>query len=69
MRTGKAFACDPPKALFRVKTSGWTPELNFNSFVPSADGQRFLVAAYSSDARVSMHLVTNWRRLLQKPAR
>ena len=69
VRTGKTFTYGQPKALFRVKASLWTPELNFNSFVPSADGQRFLVPAYSSDARFSMHLVTNWRRLLQKPAR
>jgi hypothetical protein len=69
VRTGKTFTYDPPKALFRVIVSAWTPELSFNTFAPSADGQRFLVPAYGSDSRFSMHLVTNWRRLLQKPAR
>ena len=69
VRTGKTFTYDPPAALFRVNANVWTPELNFNTFAPSPDGQRFLVPAYGSDARFSMHLVTNWRRLLQKPAR
>jgi len=69
VRTGKTFTYDPPKVLFRAIVSAWTPELSFNTFAPSADGQRFLVPAYGSDARFSMHLVTNWRRLLQKPAR
>jgi hypothetical protein len=69
VRRGKTFTYDPPKVLFRALASAWTPELSFNTFAPSADGQRFLVPVYGSDARSSTHLVTNWRRLLQKPAR
>ena len=67
VRAGATFTYDPPQVLFSAPSGGWTPALNFYSFAPSPDGQRFLVVLMDKDARSSMHLVTNWRRLLQKP--
>jgi Tol biopolymer transport system component len=67
VRTDTTFSYDPPRILFRVRGGLWTPQLNFYFFAPSPDGQRFLLPLYGSDVRFRMHLVTNWRRLLQNP--
>jgi Tol biopolymer transport system component len=65
VRTGPTFTYDPPKVLFRRRGGAWAPQLNFYSFAPSPDGQRFLLPLYANDARFRLHLVTNWRRLLR----
>jgi hypothetical protein len=52
-----------PRLLF---TTPLTVEIRRNRYVPSADGQRFLVVAQSEQRGMEPHIVINWRSTLKK---
>jgi len=53
-----------PKPLFEFQSPNSASELNRWLYSPHPDGQRFLVSVRAESATPGIHLMTNWRRLL-----
>ena len=49
-----------PKVLFEWQTLGMTPEVNYFSYSPDADGQRFLMNVLPDTALPTLNVITNW---------
>jgi hypothetical protein len=57
---GSTFEVGLPAALF--DTGSFRPD--YDDYVPSADGQRFLVKVPKEKRRAQIHVVLNWPSLL-----
>ena len=51
-----------PKLLFEVQSGRTTQQRNMWSYSPSADGQRFLVNVFTTEAQPSLEVILNWAR-------
>ena len=49
-----------PQVLFEWQTLGMTPEVNYFSYSPDADGQRFLMNVLPDTALPTLNVITNW---------
>jgi len=49
-----------PKPLFDWQTLGMTPEVNYFTYSPDADGQRFLMNVLPDAALPTLNVITNW---------
>ena len=66
VRTRDAFQASPPVALFKANFPPVVPAY-WRYYVPTADGQRFLVSALRSDAASTpINVVLNWTATLKK---
>ena len=64
---GSAFSADVPKELFALRLQTVNLPGPRNSFVASADGQRFLVASVPEERiRTPMTVVLNWTADLRR---
>ena len=50
-------------ALFDVRINNIVPQSNIFQYSPSADGQRFLVNAPTSDAEPTLNVISNWKAM------
>lgn len=55
-----------PKPLFELSGAGFVPQLNAFVYSPSADGQRFLINVYATDAEPTLDVLLNWQAGLKK---
>ena len=49
-----------PRPLFEVQTVSTVPQANVFLYVPSADGQRFLVSVFASDVNPTFEMLLGW---------
>jgi serine/threonine protein kinase len=49
-----------PKLLFEFQSVGTIPQANVFLYSPAADGQRFLINVFATDAQPSLELIQNW---------
>jgi len=59
-----SFAIGTPQPLFEESLSSWVTVLNLWTYVPSPDGQRFLVLV-KPDVPETIHVLTNWTRMFE----
>jgi Tol biopolymer transport system component len=65
VQSGTSFKADVPRRLFTKPVNTWGFERN--TFVPAADGQRFLINAVAeSELAAPISVVLNWTALLKK---
>jgi hypothetical protein len=55
-----------PKPLFEFQSSGTLPQANVFLYSPSADGRRFLIKVFATEAQPSLEVVLNWRGKLRR---
>ena len=55
-----------PNALFEFQTITTVPQNNVFSYAPSADGQRFLISVFATDAQPTLDVILNWPASLKK---
>jgi hypothetical protein len=51
-----------PKPLFEVRTQTIVVQLNQFLYSPAADGQRFLIDVFVTEAQPSLEMILNWGR-------
>jgi Tol biopolymer transport system component len=49
-----------PKLLFEFQSLTTVPQENIFTYSPAADGQRFLINVYATEAQPSLELILNW---------
>jgi hypothetical protein len=53
---------ETPKPLLEFQSTATLPQANVFNYAPAADGQRFLVSAYATEAHPSLEVILNWGR-------
>jgi Tol biopolymer transport system component len=51
-----------PKPLFEFRSRTVVPQQNVFRYSPAADGQRFLIAVFATEAEPSLEVIQNWGR-------
>ena len=52
----------PPMPLFEFQSLNTVPQINVFLYSPAADGQRFLINVYATEAQPSLEVILNWGR-------